>query len=179
MVCAHYHNDKHVVKMIVETAQLLSTAHRMLDGEPYTELSPKGRKRRRWKMKNSVSEKLLYKATHFNHPSAVWVRQSKENYHWLYGLFVCLLKEYTFRYMKKHKTEKLILELFVPPDNIADKPFTPPTFACKNKALYECGDRIKEYRLYYINEKEHIAKWTHRERPEWYEPEVDFSSQRS
>ena len=32
-ICAEYHCDKHVVKMILETAQMLSTAHRIIDGE--------------------------------------------------------------------------------------------------------------------------------------------------
>ena len=84
------HCDKHVVKMILETAQLLSTAHRVLDGDEYAD------------------RVNLYKATHKNHPSAVWVRSNKEAYDWTYMLLVQLCKEYTKRYNKEHKTARLI-----------------------------------------------------------------------
>jgi len=71
--CAKQHCDKHVVKMIIEYAQLLSTAHRVIDGIEYTDLSKNGRRIKRWKMvKNSNMEETLYKAAMVNHPSAVW-----------------------------------------------------------------------------------------------------------
>ena len=89
--CAKQHCDKHVVKMIIEYAQLLSTAHRVIDGIEYTDLSKNGRKIKRWKMvKNSNMEETLYKAAMVNHPSAVWVRQSSRHYQWLYRLFMWL-----------------------------------------------------------------------------------------
>jgi len=74
-ICAENHCDKHCVKMILEYAQLLSTAHRVLDGDPNQEL-PDGR------------QDVLYKATHVNHPSAVWVRQNEANYKWLYKMWI-------------------------------------------------------------------------------------------
>ena len=82
--CAKYHNDKHCVKMILEYAQLLCTAHRELDGD------------------NCMHPDVLYKATHKNHPSAVWTRQCSRNYIWLYYLWRELCKEYTYRYGKEH-----------------------------------------------------------------------------
>ena len=72
--CAEMHVDKHVVKMILEYSQLLSTAHRVLDGVEYIDNSS-GRKIKRWKLNWSAFEDTLYKATHINHPSAVWCRQ--------------------------------------------------------------------------------------------------------
>ena len=64
--------DKHVVKMIIETAQLLSTAHRVLDGEQYTDKTSNGRSIQRWRLTDAYDmENSLYKATHINHPSAV------------------------------------------------------------------------------------------------------------
>ena len=72
--------DKHVVKMIIETAQLLSTAHRILDGEEYTDRTANGRRIKRWLHPNSNMESTLYKASHINHPSAVWARKSNNNY---------------------------------------------------------------------------------------------------
>jgi hypothetical protein len=77
-ICAQYHNDKHCIKMILESAQLLSTAHRVIDGTQTIELV-NGRKRKRWSLDNPALDSVLYKATHVNHPSSVWVRQSSEN----------------------------------------------------------------------------------------------------
>ncbi len=69
--CAEMHVDKHVVKMILEYSQLLSTAHRVLDGQQYVDDSS-GRRIKRWKLNNSFAgDSLLYKATHINHPSAM------------------------------------------------------------------------------------------------------------
>ena len=66
--------DKHVVKMILESAQLLSTAHRLLDGIEFEGKSKSGRKARRWLLPDS-RDYTMYAATHINHPSAVWCRQ--------------------------------------------------------------------------------------------------------
>ena len=82
-ICAEMHLDKHVVKMILEYAQLLSTAHRVLDGEEYFDMTINGRKIKRWRMSNSYMENGLMKASHINHPSNIWLRQSKQNYHHL------------------------------------------------------------------------------------------------
>jgi hypothetical protein len=91
---ARHHCNKHVTKMILEYAQLLSTAHRMLDGHKYYDLSKNGRKIARWRLECPKWEALLYKASHINHPSAVWTRQSKANYYWVYDCFLGVLKEY-------------------------------------------------------------------------------------
>ena len=76
---AKWHIDKHIVKMPIEYAQLMSTAHRMLDGEMYLGKTSNNRKIKRWRL-DDEREDVLYKASHVNHPSAVWVRQSVENY---------------------------------------------------------------------------------------------------
>ena len=68
--CAQMHCDKHVTKMIIEYSQLMSTAHRVIDGEEYIDNSS-GRKIKRWKL-SDIREDVLYKATHINHPSAIW-----------------------------------------------------------------------------------------------------------
>ena len=93
-LCAEMHCDKHVCKMIVEYAQLLSTAHRVLDGEMYIDDSS-GRKIKRWKHPDYNFEANLYKASFVNHPSAVWVRESPWNYNWLEVLWYSLCDEYT------------------------------------------------------------------------------------
>jgi len=100
-LCAEMHVDKHCVKMILEYAQLLSTAHRVIDGTLVDGYSKTGRKQKRYVLSDS-RDTTLYSATHINHPSAIWVRQSEQNYRWLFTLFCELLDEYTHRYGKLH-----------------------------------------------------------------------------
>jgi len=88
VLSARYQCDKHVVKMILESAQLLCTAHRVLDYTLTSEHDSKG----------------LYKSTHKNHPSAIWARSGYEQYSWLYHHFIALGNEYEYRYHKKHLT---------------------------------------------------------------------------
>ena len=170
--CAKMHVDKHVVKMIVEYAQLLSTAHRVLDGNESIELSKNGRKIKRYRFPNNLyKENTLYLACHVSHPSAVWVRQSSLNYRWLYDLFVALCDEYTYRYGKRHSTdEKLRVSLAVKPINIPQKAFTQPTPAMSHypDCIVE-GDSLKSYHNYYIEAKNSFAKWTKRSVPSWYQ----------
>ena len=70
--CAEMHCDKHVVKMIIEYAQLMSTAHRILDGDPYVSQTLGGRRIQRWKHPIKKMENTLYKASHVKHPSNLW-----------------------------------------------------------------------------------------------------------
>ena len=92
---AKLHCDKHVCKMIIEYAQMLSTAHRMLDGKEYISQTLGGRRFKRWKHPNSNMEGVLYKR-HINHPSAKWVRENAIQYQFMYDMFVALCDEYTF-----------------------------------------------------------------------------------
>ena len=140
-LCAQYHVDKHVVKMILETAQLLSTTHWVLGGE-----GP-------------------YKQTHKNHPSAIWARSNKSNYTWLCELGMELCKEYTHRYGKTHKTQKHIEWLSTNIPNIPDGKFTQPTLAMPEQ--YKSEDHIKSYQLYYVKDKSHLHSWKNRETPEF------------
>jgi len=168
--CAEMHNDKHTVKMILEYAQLLSTAHRVLDGTVVIGNSKTGRKQVRYVLSDN-RESILYSATHVNHPSAVWVRQSYANYVWLSKLLTELCHEYTYRYGKIHKVELSGLEgeLMYPPMNIAPVTvsFTEPTPAMPDEVKIP-GDSIASYRNYYINNKSHLANWKKRSIPQWY-----------
>jgi hypothetical protein len=167
--CAEMHNDKHCVKMILEYAQLLSTAHRVLDGTLSVGLSETGRKQSRYVLSDG-RESLLYIATHLNHPSAVWVRQSAENYLWLANMLIALCGEYTYRYGKVHKTERdglayVLLKNI--PHNIRNSGFTQPTPAMPDEVKI-VGDSLASYRNYYIKNKAHLASWKKRNIPEWY-----------
>ena len=167
------HNDKHVVKMILEYAQLLSTAHRVLDGVELSGLSDSGRKKKFWTLGDS-RDYTLYKATHINHPSAVWVRKSVQNYMWLAEMLEVLCGEYTYRYGKVHKVERdglmqLLKNEF--PKNLPIAPFTEPTPAMPDDVKI-IGDSIKSYRNYYINNKAHLASWKKRSTPGWYNANI-------
>ena len=167
--CAEMHNDKHVVKMILEYAQLLSTAHRILDGNVSFGVSQSGRKKVVYVLADN-RDSILYSATHINHPSAVWVRQSAQNYMWLAELLEECCKEYTHRYEKVHKVERDGLMQALKnqfPTNIPDGPFTEPTPAMPDDCKV-IGNSITSYRNYYIQNKTHLANWKKRDVPEWY-----------
>jgi hypothetical protein len=164
--CAQMHVDKHCVKMILEYAQLLSTAHRVLDGTESLVLTGTGRRKKSWSLPD-FRESLLYSATHINHPSAIWVRRGEQNYKWLFDLFVELCGEYTYRYGRTHATERLVETLSMVPRNIGNEGFTEPTPAMPDHCKV-AGDSLKSYRNYYIQEKSRMAVWKKRNVPEWY-----------
>lgn len=173
--CAAYHVDRHTPKMCVEYAQLLSAAHRLLDGtrSVETRVNEKGKKRRIkvWTLADNAADSTLYAASHINHPSAVWCRQSTENYRWLYSLFIALCKEYTRRYGKIHKCQQeLELALSKPPANCPVGDFTEPPLAMKSEP--QCmnnADKIGSYRAFYrTKEKRMKMKWKTREEPSWF-----------
>lgn len=146
--CAVAHYDTHVVKMILESAQLLSTAHHLCgDGGPY-------------------------KVTHQNHPSAIWARSTVNHYSWLFCLMVRLGHEYTHRFGKVHKTIRDHQEFLIqtPRDIKAlgwqDPPQAMPEH-CQNP------DAVTAYRNYYTTEKLGLMKYTNRETPLWLINKID------
>ena len=145
--CAEMHCDKHVVKMILEYAQLLSTAHHWVDGNPSVD---------------------CYKATHKNHPSAVWARENRSNYQWLWQLLDNLLQEYTLRYGKTHKTESsgVFLALKTLPCDLPGGKFTDPPQCMPDYC--KADDAVVAYRNYYIREKSYMARWKNTDSPLWY-----------
>ena len=163
--CAKMHCDKHVVKMIIEYAQLMSTAQRMIDGSQYVDASS-GRKIKRWQLPDE-RESVVYKASHINHPSAVWTRQSREHYEWLYELFMHLSYEYTYRYGRMHATpQKLSSVLLRPPSGLQAIGFIDPPPAMPDE--YKVADSIQSYHNYYRGSKRYMARWTNREIPDWF-----------
>jgi hypothetical protein len=164
--CARYHVDKHCVKMILEYNQLLSTAHRVLDGYPSVVISNAGRKTKKFLLADYTMDSVVYSATHVNHPSAVWVRQSKQNYDYLYNLCVKLMDEYTYRYGKVHSCVKLLDALRNAPRHIPDTEFTQPTPAMPDEYKVK-GDSIQSYRNYYNGAKTRMFSWKKRETPGW------------
>ena len=165
--CAQAHLDKHVVKMIIEYAQLMSTAHRVLDGLEYLDKTVNNRNIKRWRLDDANRETRLMKASHMNHPSGIWVRANQKNYMWLFEMWSYLLEEYTFRYGKQHACSRLLDVLESPPNNIKDGDFYPPTPAMPDECKI-ANDSLASYHKYYVLKKNHFAKWTKREAPLWY-----------
>lgn len=162
--CAKQHVDKHVVKMILEYAQLLSTAHRIIDGVETTRLSKSGRKQKHFELPDERDEHL-YSATHMNHPSAKWARHTQANYIWLYKLWFELMREYHYRYGKIHASARLIPFLKLPPNSIPQGEFTPPWRAMPDE--FKVDDTMQSYRNYYNGAKSNMFSWKKRETPDW------------
>lgn len=163
--CAKDFVDTHVVKMITESNQLLSTAHRLLDGELYLGKTASGRNIKRWRLPDS-REEILYKASFVNHPSAVWTRTSNNNYTWLYCYNLALCKEYTYRYGKKHKGETILESLQMLPNNIPVGYLTTLPNAMPEEYIIS-SNPVENYRNYYAKGKKHLHKWKNRDKPEW------------
>jgi len=143
--CAQYHCDKHVVKMILETAQLLCGVHHMTP---------------------QVTPQVPYKLSHKNHPCAIWTRESLTNYLYLCDLGLELCKEYTYRYGRRHKSQDVIEWCITNKPFIKDIDFTTPPKAMPDE--YKVMDVVESYRNYYIGAKKDFCVWKNRDVPEWF-----------
>ena len=142
--------DKLIVKMPLETAQMLSTAHRYLSPDEY------------------CVEKGLYKKAYFNHPCTIWARTTHENYRWLLLHFITLCEEYYFRYGKYHASwTKLWDGLKIFPMDIQEGDLT--DFAQAMHDQYKNpNNHVDAYRKYMSAEK-HYAKWEKgTKKPNWW-----------
>ncbi len=181
-LAAQAHLDRHVVKMILEYAQLLSTAHRLLDGVRQDRITPQGRKKTfyllpgetieqrqvdgAWKL--VVANPTCYSLSHHNHPCAVWARTTRANYMWLAELLRETVIEYTHRYGKPHKTWTDVgAFLSAPPKNIKDGGMTVLPQAMPDEYKVP-NDSIAAYKNYYLGAKAGFAIWTNREVPSWF-----------
>ena len=164
--------DKHVVKMIVESAQMLSTVHRMLDGVETRVPSKSGKTMSKaWTLPDS-REDILYRAVHMHHPCTIWTAESNNNYNWHYVHFVALCDEYTYRYGKVHGTDKLLREVLKsPPLNIPVGYKTPQPLAMKsNPECMDYRDIVGSYRKFYQTKQDRFKMvWTKRPVPEWFQ----------
>jgi len=132
---AEYHCDKHVVKMILETAQLLCGVHHVVE----------------------TQSEIPYRLSHKNHPSAIWSRESLSNYLYLCELGLELCKEYTYRYGKRHKSQDVIEWCLTNKPNIIDKVFTEPPKEMPDE--YKFDSVVESFRIYYIVAKSGFALW--------------------
>ena len=158
--------DKHVVKMIVESCQLLSTAHHVLDGDVI--MVDSGKK----KYSTCVcTKKNICKATMIQHPCSIWVRQSKSNYMWLWKHAFALSHQYSARYNKIHAMHDMIMDgLYSYPTNIVKGKLTPFVQAMPDEYKHE--NAVVAYRQYYIGEKIRFAKWKLGNEPKWFKDKI-------
>lgn len=151
--------DRHVIKMILESAQMLATAHRIFDSS--------------FGMMSSRTD--LPKATHKNHPCSVWARQTSANYLWLANHAIALSDEYTFRYDKLHKykinglldwlANNLPSGLLYTGESITVPAVAMPEEYKRQNVTIKLVEKL--YRHYYANKKSHLHSWKKRNPPEW------------
>lgn len=185
--CAEYHCDKHVVKMILETAQILCTVRHKLWGlgiknaeefnNHLSECEHCAKVHKDWEYDFQVDfcldniNNISYKKTHQNHPCVLWAEKSIENYLWLCELGRFLSIEFIKRYKKFHKSTKVIKECY---ENLSDMYFlfeyphmTPFALAMPEDVKTE--DPVESYRNYYKVYKNEIADWNKGiKAPDWY-----------
>jgi len=141
-LAAKYHTNKHVIKMILESVQMMSTTVRLV---------------------NNIETK--YRSTHLNHPCTIWTRTTITNYFWLMKLVHYLNEEYKYRFDHKenHKSYNVMLDLPYP--NILNVGLTEFAQAMPNQ--YRSSNVVDSYRLYYLKEKQHLFEWGKRGKPYW------------
>ena len=141
-LCAQYHCDKHVVKMILESAQMLCT------------------------VLHQNGQDAPYKSTHEKHPCVIWAGESLDNWIWLKNLTEELNKEYQYRFehSKSHRSAAVVRALTLP--SIASKGITERPQAMPEEYKVP-GDPVAAYRQFYLSEKHHLLHYTKRDKPWW------------
>jgi hypothetical protein len=143
--CAEYHVDKHVVKMVLETSQVLCGVHHITQSQL----------------------DIPYKLSHKNHPCCIWARECVENYDWLCQLGIELCQEYTYRYGKRHKSQDVIeWAIEHKPSIRSNQSIT--FFALAMPDECKIGNAVESYRQYYMVDKRSFATWKNRETPFWF-----------
>jgi len=146
-LAARYHNDRHVPKQIFETAQILCTAHVVLDGDAVANNTLKG------------MPMQVLRPTHMHHPCVLWAQASGFNYDWLHQLGEALLKEYSTRFSKTHSYHDAFNVLRKKPMLIECHALRTQWPQCM-PLQYMDDDPVEAYRKYYFREKGHLAAWS-------------------
>lgn len=143
--CAVQYCNSHVVKMLLETAQILCSVHHVLE----------------------TDDRIPYRKTHANHPCSIWARQSLSHYLWLVELGDALSLEYTHRYGKTHKSSNVINWARNRLPNIPNSDFVEPPKCMPDE--FKCTDTVKSYQKYYINKLENpkMLRYTNRKVPDF------------
>lgn len=151
-IAAQFLSDKHCIKMLLESCQMLASVHHRYGNKA-----------------------VRYKEAHPKHPCTLWAGDTARNYAWLLAHAMCLCREYTHRYGKRHKCEELAYgELAVLPVGLIGTEQTP--FAQAMPDAYKHPNPVIAYRQYYLGEKASFARWTNRDEPLWFtlkQPDLD------
>jgi hypothetical protein len=158
-IAARYHNDRHVVKMILEAAQMMFMAHVFYEGGDY--FNAAGGE----EYFNKLS--TLEKYTGYLAPR--WVRATTSNYDWTWLLAKSLLHEFEDRYKHAHSYKAKIERLKDYPTGIPEGSLRP--FVQSMPQVYRRHSAVEAYRLYYMHEKAHLAEWRPPSSvPAWFTP---------
>ncbi len=141
--CAQYHCDQHVVKMILESVQMLCT------------------------VLNNRGLETPYKSTHSKHPCVLWAGESFDNFLWLKDLALCLNDEYRYRFDKHQDHRSIAVLASISGYRFARRGLTPFAQAMPDEYRIP-GDAVTAYRQFYIGEKRRFARWSRRQRPDWF-----------
>lgn len=184
---ARWHLDKHIVKMPLESAQILSTAQRLLDGVEthfaYHDSLGREKIKKAWLLEGEMANlsysdrhlprieipnRLCYQVTHARHPTTMWTMATRGNYELHVDFFIALLDEYELRYGRPHSTTRLLNFLVHAPKNLTNDEVTPVPQAMPEH--YKGNDAVAAYRRYYAGDKWRFAKWKTRQVPDWFIP---------
>jgi hypothetical protein len=145
LLAARMHSDKHVGKMLVETAQMLSTGLRL------------------------AGHDIGYRVAYRNHPMTIWVRSGAENFAWAYALARGLAEEFEYRFGRRHKTADQLGAMLTGADWRASFGTAPlmPVPLCMPAEYKIASDPVACYRALYRGEKAYFAKYTRRPAPEF------------
>lgn len=172
VLCARSLCDKHVISQTKESAQMLSTAHRISSGiQKKVYVPDKGKLMTRWIIPDETNE-ILYQVSHASHPCSIWTRKSSENYDWHYAHFVALASEYTYRFGGKiHQSFSRLGEVLKnPPKSLPKSGLTPFALAINSDIISpDISDPIGSYRRFYLTKRDRFNMiWTSREVPNWF-----------
>ena len=170
---AEYHCDKHVVKMILETTQLLYMCWNFYNPDNWRNFIEDKLEQSTTMIEMSKIQKVNFNSYkcgkgHMNHPCSKWLRQSKQNYFWLCNLGLELCKEKAHRWPKNKQHScfghlEVLSEIF--PQDLPDIPLTQFNLAMPDE--YKTDNIVLSYRMYYNMDKRSLFKWTNRSQPEW------------
>lgn len=175
--CAMQYIDKHVIKMILESAQILSTVYRLKRGQETTILQ-NGRRVKKFIIDDITLNSQLYQATHIHHPAVQWTLFSYQNFIFLKQLMIAINNEYQWRY--NHTTPHKSMFILDYIQNLSLKDFeqdqmTTP-ISCMDQQYIISDSPIINYRNYYIHAKSQFATWKKRESPHWFLEKDPFLS---
>lgn len=160
-IAAQFHCDNHVNKMLIESAQMLSTAWHIAAPDE-VKINQNGD----WSIAKTGLK--IYKPFNPNHPCNKWVRECRENYMWLTVLAKYLAREFTRRYGKEHATQRIVEALMQPPATLPSINWGTPHVQCMPEQYQRKQDAVAAYREYYKKEKAPFATWTNIEVPYWF-----------